>query len=155
MDERLSDEEIKARASDIRMALAGLHVEDAARICIEAKVVRADNTDLKALSKYKILQDLAREKPDPRNLKLASEMGAEQAQNAFAGNLVIKVIPHTVADTSLASIIAAADEVIVEDMCNALAKRVMKFKTTTDVAVLAACRRLRDVLNEKFVRGLK
>jgi hypothetical protein len=152
MDARLTDAEIKQRGLQIRRLYQGLHIEDCAKVCLAARIVRADEGDMRTLSKFKLMEDLAREKPDPRNLKLATDLGIEQNAKTVASGLTINIVPHVTQDTSLPNIIAECDEVILEDMANALSLRAVKLTRDDDSDLIAAMRGLFDTLFALFGR---
>lgn len=143
-------DEIEERAQRIRLALAGVNAQESAEICLLARVVQVNDNDLKVLSKFKLLQDLAKEKPDPRNLKLASEIGAEDSAKAFTGGLSVKITSYTTPDKSLALIIADCPERPLEEMTEALALRIKKLDAKVYPTILEACRNLYHSLDDKY-----
>lgn len=120
---RLTPDKIAEYADRLLAMLDDLHQEDRLRVLVAAKLADANPENIEAFARYKIMQSLDKEYPDPRVLDLAIEAGREKTADEWMDNLSIEIVPYTIRDSSLSKIAQACSEEPYTELLKAVAAR--------------------------------
>lgn len=134
------------RVVGVSKLLNGLHPMDYAAILDRLGLVSAEDGNLRALARYRVQQDLVSRTPDPRVLKLATELEDDVVNSA---PFTLNIVPYTVPDVGVPRILAECDEKILDEACTALADRLDQTRVT-DTDIVACYRKLFRRLAERF-----